>query len=247
MKENEIITEINFGLRLIEKKDGLRFGTDAVLLAAYLRSKKFGRYAELGSGSGVVSLLAGKKEKFLTCDCYEIDSELCEMSEENIKENGFSDLIKVYNTDCREIKCEEKYDSVFFNPPYFTKGSGRANNNSIKNSSRHSENGDIDDFCSAAGRMLKFGGEVTVVYRPERLSELITSLNKIKCEPKRLTLIYPVTGSVPSLVLLSAKKGASPGLFITKNLCMKNTAGDESKDLKYIYENGDFHVDFKAP
>ena len=56
--ENERINEINDDLKLIEKKDSLTFGTDAYLLSAILPKRQNSICAELGCGSGVVSLLA---------------------------------------------------------------------------------------------------------------------------------------------------------------------------------------------
>ena len=38
--EDERLDEINDSLKLIQKKDGLTFGTDAFLLYAYLRKKR---------------------------------------------------------------------------------------------------------------------------------------------------------------------------------------------------------------
>ena len=55
--EDETITEINDGLRLIEKRDGLTFGTDAYLLSAYVRRQTRARLADLGSGTGIIPLL----------------------------------------------------------------------------------------------------------------------------------------------------------------------------------------------
>ena len=54
--ENERLDEVNDKLRLIQKTDGLTFGTDALLLAGYVR----GGYrlgCELGGGGGIISML----------------------------------------------------------------------------------------------------------------------------------------------------------------------------------------------
>ena len=56
--EDERIDEINDSLRLIQKKSGLTFGTDAYLLYAYLKKKPMARAVDLGAGTGIISLLA---------------------------------------------------------------------------------------------------------------------------------------------------------------------------------------------
>ena len=95
INNDERINEINESLRLIEKKDGLVFGTDAYLLSAYLpkRSKTVG--AELGCGTGVISLLATAKSKCSRIYALEVQQEFCTLTERNIELNGFSEKIKV--------------------------------------------------------------------------------------------------------------------------------------------------------
>ena len=63
LNENERIDEVNDRLRLIQKTDGLTFGTDALLLAAYVK-KKGETALELGGGSGIISLLLAARGRF---------------------------------------------------------------------------------------------------------------------------------------------------------------------------------------
>ena len=54
---DERLDEVNEQLRLIQKRQGLTFGTDAYLLAAFIRPQPRAKAIELGSGSGIISLL----------------------------------------------------------------------------------------------------------------------------------------------------------------------------------------------
>jgi tRNA1Val (adenine37-N6)-methyltransferase len=64
LKENETIDDLQYkGLRIIQKKDGFRFGLDAVLLANFADVKKNDTVIDLGSGTGIIPILiAGKTE-----------------------------------------------------------------------------------------------------------------------------------------------------------------------------------------
>ena len=62
---DERLDEVNDKLTLIQKPDGLTFGTDALLLAGYV-SGKFGRGCELGGGSGIISMLLVTRDKINT-------------------------------------------------------------------------------------------------------------------------------------------------------------------------------------
>ena len=54
--ENEKLLEANDSLRLIQKTDGLTFGTDALLLAGYITGSHT-KAIELGGGTGIISML----------------------------------------------------------------------------------------------------------------------------------------------------------------------------------------------
>ena len=60
---DERVDEVNENLRLIQKKNGLTFGTDAYLLAAFIRPQPSARAVDLGSGTGVIPLLLTAKNK----------------------------------------------------------------------------------------------------------------------------------------------------------------------------------------
>ena len=125
--------------------------------------------------------------------------------------------------------------------------SGRANLESKKNIARHEVCGGIEDFCISAKRMLKFGGSFAVVYRPDRLCDLIFYMRKSGLEPKRLTLVYADTESEPSMALIEAKAGGKGGLLLTKPLIIYNDFNHKeySEDMKYIMENGSFPSAYK--
>ena len=64
INEGERLDYVNEDIRLIQSTKGLTFGTDAYMLAAFIRSEgKNSVAAELGSGTGIISLLCAAKDK----------------------------------------------------------------------------------------------------------------------------------------------------------------------------------------
>ncbi len=248
--EDEIINKINDSLSLIQKKNGLTFGTDAYLLYAYLKKKPLARAVDLGSGTGIISLLALNRNKFRFVYAVEIQEIFCDLIRRNAKLNHLDALLTAVCADVRTISAEQfggEVDVVFSNPPYMTENSGFHNENYEKLIARHEIKGSIFDFCEAAKRILKFGGSFYVVYRPDRLCDLIMALRKSTLEPKRITMVYNSKNHAPSLILVEAKKGAAAGLYMTKPLILTDCNGNNSAELTNIYDNGVFDERYERP
>ena len=241
LNENERINEINENLRLIEKSDSLTFGTDAYLLSAYLKKRPSKRGVELGCGSGVISLLALTKGKATEIYGVEVQPTIYDVAKRNAEQNSLSDKFKVICKDLRDVSASDtdgEVDFVFSNPPYMKADSGKLNLNEQKNISRHEIFGDIGDFCACAKRLLKHGGDFYVVYRPDRLPDLICALKNNNLEPKRLTFIHANSNTPPSILLISAKLGGKSGLVIDPPIYIyKDGTSEQTDAFKEIYKN----------
>ncbi len=239
--ENERINEINESLRLIEKKDSLTFGTDAYLLSAILPKRQKHIGVELGCGSGVISLLALTKKKCQAVYGIEVQEDIATVARRNAELNNLSDSFTVINKDLRNVKIEDiskEVDFVFSNPPYMKLTSGKLNESSFKNISRHEVCGEIQDFCKCASLLLKHGGCVYFVYRPDRMVDLLSAMRNSGLEPKRITFIHANTNTPPSIFLVQGKKGAKSGLTIDKPIYIyKNNSTEYTEDFAKIYES----------
>ncbi len=246
-KNGERLDEINFGLRLLSRTDGLTFGTDALLLAAYLPKASKARAVELGGGTGVISLLALTLGKCDTVLSLEIQPAFAELIERNAALNGLSGRLSACCTDLRGYAADGKNagtaDLVFSNPPYM-KTAGRASRTVEKNIARHEVCGDIGDFCSAAAHLLRYGGRFFCVYRPDRLTDLLTALRQEKLEPKALTFVHADRDTPPSVVLVEAVRGGRAGMQVTPPLFLYEKKGDglrpPTAEMAALLSDGEF-------
>ncbi len=242
---DERLDRVNEKIILIQKKDGLTFGTDAFLLAAFTKGNRKLRAAELGCGTGIISLLCAARNKFAHIDAFEIHPAFADIAERNTALNGLDGQISVKQVDIRLITSADtggEVDIVFANPPYMRTDSGRRNDSEAKYIARHEVCGNIADFCSAAGRLLKHGGKFYCVFRPDRLTELICALSANRLAPKVLTFVHSRTGDEPSAVLVSASKGGAPALKVTAPLFIyKGETGTQMSDrAAKIYDTMSF-------
>ena len=245
LKDGERLDYVNDDIELIQKTDGLTFGTDALLLAGYI-SGYYKRATELGSGSGIISMLLLTRNKAASVTALEVQEEYADLTQRNAEHNGLSKRLDAVCCDLRSFKPGAETELVFTNPPYMRSDSGKANTSEKKNAARHEVHGTIDDFCKYGAAMLKYGGSFAVVYRPDRLIDLMCAMRNSGLEPKRMTLVHADESSVPSMVLCEGKKGGKSGVKLTRPLIIyRDKAHKEyTDDMNYIMENGSFPADF---
>lgn len=244
LNDNERIDEVNESLKLIQKLDGLTFGTDALLLAAYVDTANAGG-CELGGGSGIISMLMLARKKLSSSDCVEVQGEYAELIRRNAELNSLENL-KAIHSDVREFKPGITYDVVFTNPPYMKASTGRANEATTKNAARHEIFGNISDFCEAGKRLTRYGGSFYAVYRPDRAVDLIAAMRSSLLEPKRITFVHADVSSEPSMLLIEARRGGGVGLKVTAPLVIyKDKSHKEyTEDMELILKEGYFPSDF---
>lgn len=237
----ERLDAVNDKIELIQKPDGLTFGTDALLLAGYIRGK-YGEAAELGGGSGIISMLVATREKAERITVYEVQGSYADLAERNIRHNSLSDKVRSVCLDCREIPREMygKCELLFTNPPYMKADSGYLNVADGKCAARHEMNGDISDFVLSAAQLLKYGGAFYAVYRPDRLCDLITAMRDGGIEPKAATFVHARADSEPSMLLIAGRRGGKPGMKVTRPLVIYGDDGKYTDDMNYIMDNGSF-------
>lgn len=246
MTDTERRDVVNDDLTLIQRTAGLTFGTDALLLAAYVQRCEGLRAIEFGAGSGIVSLLLATRRKVGTIECVEIQPAYAELCERNARENGLSQIVSVRCADVREANAAwGTFDAVVTNPPYM-KTDVPACDSTEKQIARHEVHGGIDDFAAAAKRLLRHGGRFFCVYRADRLVDLLTALRTAEIEPKRMTLVHASASLPPSMVLVEARRSGKPGLKVTRPLIIGGdlSARAESPDMVEILTEGRFPKDY---
>ncbi len=246
-RADERLDRVNENIVLIQKKQGLTFGTDAYLLAAYMKGSARKHAVELGTGTGIISLLCAARGRFAHIDAFEVQPDFAELAQRNAAYNALNERVRVHLADIRDVNAATlgyEVDIVFTNPPYMRTDSGERNGSDYKYIARHEVCGTVEDFCAAACRLLKHGGRFYCVYRPDRLSELILAMEKHRLAAKEMTFVHAHAEAVPSMVLVHAIKGGAHGMKITPPLLLYRDAQchEMSARATQIYDTMSFDI-----
>ena len=244
----ERIDDTGFGgIRVIQNK-GSGYGVDAVLLAAFAAgdtgakglprsSKRMLRIADLGTGCGVAAFILHHKLGKALMTGYDINENAINRAQRACNMNGLSENIGFICTDIKDIEASG-FDAVITNPPYFrrTPDEPGAADPDERYVARHETTADISDFASVSARMLREGGHLYMVHRPDRLADIFTEMRSAGIEPKEMQLVIPKAGRAANIVLIHGVKGAGSELRMLPQLAVHTEEGGYTDEILKCYE-----------
>ncbi len=240
IKENERIDDLEYkGLKIIQNAEGFCFGIDAVLLSDFAKEiKNNSKVLDLGTGTGILSILLSGKTNLNKIYGIEIQEEVADMAQRSVQLNNLENKIEIINKNIKDLENifeKNSFDAIVTNPPYKKINTGEKNEKENKLISRHEITASLDDFIKISFNLLKDKGSFYMVHRPERLAEIIYKLKQNKLEPKIIKFVYSNVKSEPKLVLIKSVKNAKEFLKIEKPLFIYNEEGDYTDEILKIY------------
>ncbi|WP_191016202.1 tRNA1(Val) (adenine(37)-N6)-methyltransferase [Treponema zioleckii] len=224
------------GYKIVQDKEKFCFGIDAVLLSSFARVHPNDSVMDLCTGNAIVPILMSAKNH-CNFTALELQEDSIRMAKKSVELNHLEDRINVLQGDLknvRELFAGAQYDVVTVNPPYM-RADSRLNPNEAKNIARHEIFCSVNDVVWAAACLLKSGGSLFMIHRPERLSEIFRACFAEKMEPKRMRFVQSFSDSEPSMVLIEARKFAKADLKIEKPVVIYERKGVYSKEIESIY------------
>ena len=217
--ENEQIDDLLCGgLKILQKKDAFRYGTDAVLLSDFARVPKGGIVLDIGTGTGILPILLSAKTEASSFVGIDIQEDMVRLAERSVCMNGLAERISVRHMDVNDLPVhypKRSFDCIVTNPPYKRAGSGLLNDTHGVTVARHEITCTLDDILRVSGDMLKVGGSFNMVCRPERLADTFESMRKYRLEPKVLTMVHSYADREPVLFLVHAIAFGGKNLQVT--------------------------------
>ena len=240
--DDERLDDLNCkNLKILQKKDGFCFGMDSVLIANFAKiSRKNAIVADLGTGTGIISILVAGKQNPEKVYAVEIQEELVDIAKRSVKYNDLEKKIDIINADIVGISrgnFNKKFDYVISNPPYKKLNTGLINDNQKKLISRHEVKCTLKDVVNEASKLLKDKGVFYMVHRPDRLCDIFNAMRENKVEPKEIQLVHSHLEDEANLVLIKGVKCGNPSLKVLKPLIVYNENNEYTEELLKFYDN----------
>ncbi|WP_149466264.1 tRNA1(Val) (adenine(37)-N6)-methyltransferase [Paenibacillus antarcticus] len=238
LKDSERVDDLlTHNLRIIQSDEVFSFSMDAVLLARFASIPPKGRVLDLCTGNGVVPLLLTSRTK-ASIEGIEIQPRLADMARRSVALNGLEESVVIREGDLRELYKETGhgiYDAITVNPPYMPMNGSDIKLNEHQAIARHEIHCTLEEVLQACTRLVRTGGKVNMVHRPQRLGELMTLMRENRLEPKRIRFVHSRAGSEANMVLIEALRDGKPDVRILPPLIVYNEHNEYCQELLDIY------------
>ena len=227
-------------LKIIQDNEMFNFSLDSVLLPNFITINPSNKnILDIGCGNAPIPLILSQKTHAKIIGL-EIQKEVSQMAKETVKLNNLENQITIINEDAREYVKHAKpeyFDIITCNPPYFElKETSRLNKNDYKTLARHEVTLNLTQLLQISRKLLKNGGTLGIVHRPERLIDILTTMRKFNIEPKKIRLIYPGKNKESNILLIEGKKNGKKGLKILPPLYSHNPDGTYTEEIQKYFK-----------
>lgn len=201
---------------------GHRSGMDAMLLAAMVAGEGHLKVADLGAGAGAAGLAVASRLLQADVTLIERSPEMVAFASKSLalsENNHLASRVRIVEADVTlkgkaRVAAgleDEVYDHVIMNPP-FNAAADRRTPDALKADAHAMTEGLFESWIRTAGAILKPGGELSLIARPESIAEIIAACGQ-RFGGLEVTLIHPRGGEAAIRLLVSAVKGSRAKLI----------------------------------
>ena len=225
---------------IVQDTQMFNFSLDSVLLPNFVTiNKNIKNILDIGCGNAPIPLILSTKTNALITGV-EVQKDVYDLALKSVKINNLENQINIINADINEIynKFEtESFDVITCNPPFFkVSEQSNLNKSDYKTIARHEVKLNLDDIFRISKKLLKNNGYVAIVHRPERLLDILNSMQKYNIEPKKIQFIYPKTNMEANILLVEGKKNGNKGLKILPPIYTHLENGEYTEQIKKYFE-----------
>ncbi|WP_299046979.1 methyltransferase [uncultured Polaribacter sp.] len=168
--------------KVYQDKTAMKIGTDGVLLGAWCSLENYpNSILDIGSGTGVISLMIAQRCDAMTIDAVEIDEKAYEQTVENFENSEWGDRLYCYHSSFQEfadeIAAEEEfYDVIVSNPPFYR--DEFETDNVSRNRARFTSSLSFETLLSGVAKILSKNGVFSLIIPFKEEQEFIQTAKK---------------------------------------------------------------------
>lgn len=220
--ERETVDELrDYYLRILQPLNGYRFSLDPLLLANFAALEGASSIIDLGTGSGILSLVLARKKECAAVVGVELQEELADLARRSASINGLGARVEILCEDIHSLRRRypvSSFDLIVSNPPYRKPGTGRISPRAGRDAARHESTASLSDFLATAKYLVKPSGRICFIYHPSRLTDFIVEAESQNLAPLRLQMVHGTMGAEARMFMIELAKGRKGDLRVLNPL-----------------------------
>lgn len=200
-----------------------KVGTDGVLLGAWADLKQSKHILDVGTGSGLIALIAAQRASEAEVVGIEIDPDAARQASENAQRSPFSERITITQSDVRDFHSPLAFDCILSNPPFFTEETRPPV--SERAIARNTATLTFVELIAAVGRLLADEGCFHVVLPSSAVPGFVALCLDCNLRLERQCLVSTVAGKTPKRSLLTFVSGIPSSPLLVEQLVLQTPDG----------------------
>ena len=168
----------------------MKIGTDGVLLGAWtsINHNPFS-VLDIGSGTGILSLMIAQRSHAETIEAIEIDDAAFEQAAENFEESPWGDRLFCYHAGFNEFveEVDDKYDLIISNPPFYSEN--YKTDNPQRDLARFTDALPFEHLLHGTAKLLDDNGKASFIIPFSEETNFIFLAEKMNLYPNRTTRV----------------------------------------------------------
>ncbi|PWJ43391.1 tRNA1(Val) (adenine(37)-N6)-methyltransferase [Sediminitomix flava] len=156
-----------------QDKCALKVGTDGIILGAWTNVNHQKEILDIGTGTGLISLMLAQRNKEALLTAIEIDKDASQQAQSNFSISPWKNRLTLEHSSLQEYNCTKKFDLIVSNPPFFN--NALKSESEQKNTARHTDSLSQEDLLNYSLKHLKTEGTLSLIL-PCQEAEQITEL-----------------------------------------------------------------------
>ena len=210
----------------------MKIGTDGILIGAWVNvSNKF-RALDIGSGTGIISIMLCQRNLNLVLDSVELSPSAIIDAKINIESCNWSNRIKLFHQDLKDFHPHSNYDLIVSNPPYFKESLEPSN--SERSKARHQNDLKLEDILKFSKQNLSKDGSLNIILPFEQKKEAKEFAKKYGLISIRECTVYPKPNKAPHRILIAFSKTKNKQVMKEYLVIEENGRHNYSEDYKKL-------------
>lgn len=172
---------------IYQDQTAMKVGTDGVILGAWSNLESGNKILDIGTGTGLISLMLAQRFPEAIVDAVELDDDAFIQAQENFTNSKFSDRLQVQKTAIQDFISDYKYDLIVSNPPFFVINE-RVELDARKKA-RQQETLTFDDLLSKTAQLLTENGVASFVIPYDLEANFLQIAKELNLFPSKIVRV----------------------------------------------------------